>query len=271
MDSVIVDAPTAASSLREISRKNAFLIHLLASSLVVGTLCAIIFFLWYPAPYFDAKGAWGVLRVLVAVDLVLGPTLTLILYKPRKPGLLFDLSVIAAIQLSALVYGTTVIYQERPYYSVFAVDRFEVLAYRDADATMVESEALREKPLIGPILAVASLPQDPLEFQRLLEETVFEGKPDVQYRPEFWRPYAERSDAVVARAQPLSELTDRKPGTADAVEEFLEAQGRDVEDFSYVPLVGKDRSFVFVIDAETAAPIDIIDADPWDTADASNL
>ena len=259
---------TSGPHFLDISKRKAFLLHLSASALVVGTLCAIIFYFWYPAPYFDAKGAGGVLRVLIGVDLILGPTLTLVLFKPRKPGLLLDLSIIAAIQLGALIYGTTVIFQERPYYSVFAVDRFEVIAYRDADASMINHDALRQKPLRGPILAVANLPEDPAEFQRLLEETVFEGKPDIQYRPEFWTPYSESSDAVARRARSLGSLADQKPETEELISSFARAYERDVGDFSYVPLVGKDRSFVFVIDATTAEPIDIIDADPWESSTA---
>lgn len=252
------------SNMLDISKKNAFLLHLSVSALVVGAICTIIFFFWYPAPYFDAKGAGGVLRVLIGVDLILGPTLTLILYKPRKPGLLLDLSIIAAIQLGALIYGTTVIFQERPYYAVFAVDRFEVIAYRDADASMIKHDELRRKPLQGPILAVASLPGDPVAFQRLLEETVFEGKPDIQYRPEFWSPYVDSSRTVAQRARGLATLAEEKPETEASISRFARSLERDVSEFSYVPLVGKDRSFVFVIDAVTAEPIDIIDADPWD-------
>ncbi len=259
------------SSILDISKRKAFLMHLSVSALVVGTLCAIIFYFWYPAPYFDAKGAAGVLRVLIGVDLVLGPTLTLVLFKPRKPGLLFDLSVIAAIQLGALIYGTTVIFQERPYYAVFAVDRFEVISYRDADAAMIDHDALRRKPLRGPILAVASLPEDPEAFQRLLEETVFEGKPDIQYRPEFWSPYSDSSDAVARRARSLASLATEKPEAEALIAEFARALERDISEFSYVPLVGKDRSFVFVIDAMTAEPIDIIDADPWEENTGSTI
>ena len=207
---------------------------------------------------------WTAADQAIGVDLILGPTLTLILFKPRKPGLLFDLAVIAAIQLGALIYGTTVIFQERPYYAVFAVDRFEVIAYRDADASMIRHDALTQKPLRGPILAVASLPEDPAEFQRLLEETVFEGKPDIQYRPEFWSPYEERSDAVALRARSLATLAEEKPETEALISSFAQSLDREVSEFSYVPLVGKDRAFVFVIDAVTAEPIDIIDADPWD-------
>lgn len=258
--------PASASqgrSLLSISKMRAFLIHLSGSALVVGTLCAIIFFVWYPAPYFAVKGASGVLLVLIGVDLILGPTLTLILFRPRKPGLVFDLSVIVAIQLAALVYGTTAIYQERPYYLVFAVDRLEILAYKDVDSTMIEHQELRRKPFIGPILAVASLPEDQDGFQRLLEETVFEGKPDIERRPEFWSPYANRSDDVIARARSLAELLERYPEARTEISRLTETLDAEIDDLAYIPLVGREKSFAFVIDAETATPIDIIDVDPW--------
>ena len=266
MNAIGPDSASQKRSLLSISKMHAFLIHFSGSALVVGTLCAVIFFVWYPAPYFAAKGASGVLLVLIGVDLILGPTLTLILFRPRKPGLVFDLSVILTIQLAALVYGTTALYQERPYYLVFAVDRLEILAYKDVDSSMIEYEELRRKPFIGPILAVASLPEGQDEFQRLLEETVFEGKPDIERRPEFWSPYANRSDDVIARARSLAELLERYPETRTEISKLTESLDAEIDDLAYIPLVGRETSFAFVIDAETATPIDIIDVDPWSDA-----
>ncbi len=266
MNAIGTDSTSQKRSLLSISKLQAFFIHLTGSALVVGTLCAVIFFVWYPAPYFAAKGASGVLLVLIGVDLILGPTLTLILFRPRKPGLVFDLSVILTIQLAALVYGTTALYQERPYYLVFAVDRLEILAYKDVDSSMIEYEELRRKPFIGPILAVASLPEGQDEFQRLLEETAFEGKPDIERRPEFWSPYANRSDDVIARARSLAELLERYPETRTEISKLTESLDAEIDDLAYIPLVGRETSFAFVIDAETATPIDIIDVDPWSDA-----
>ncbi len=264
MNTIATDDARRRRNLLSISKLHAFLIHLSGSALVVGTLCAIIFFVWYPAPYFAAKGASGVLRVLIGVDLILGPTLTLILFRPRKPGLIFDLSIIATIQLAALVVGTTVIYQERPYYAVFAVDRFQVLAYKDVDSSMIEHEEFRQKPFVGPILTVASLPEDPHEFQRLLQEILFEGKPDIERRPEFWSPYADRSADVLARAKSLAELLDRNPEAGTEISKLTERLDVNINSLAYLPLVGRETSFAFVIDAETATPIAIIDVDPWD-------
>ncbi len=264
MNTTGTDRAIRRRSLLSISKLHAFLIHLSGSALVVGTLCAIIFFIWYPAPYFAAKGASEVLRILIGVDLILGPTLTLILFRPHKPGLVFDLSIIATIQLVALISGTTVIYQERPYYAVFAVDRFQVLAYKDVDSSTIEHEEFRRKPFVGPILAVASLPEDPDEFQRLLHETLFEGKADIERRPEFWSPYADRSADVIARAKSLAELLERNPEAGAEISKLLATLDADIDSLAYLPLVGRDASFSFVIDAETATPVGIISVDPWD-------
>jgi len=249
-----------SSFLQSVSKRRAFLVHLSLSTLVVGSVCATIFFIWYPDPYFAAKGAWSVLRVLVGVDLVLGPALTLILFKPGKPGLLFDLVVIAVIQLSALIYGTTVIYQGRPYFAVFAVDRFQVLAREDVDFATVDLGALGEKPFVGPLLTVAVLPEDPQAFQRLLQEVLFEGKRDLERRPEFWHPYSERNADVIARGKPLEELARSRPDARRQIEALLQ----ESPGLIYVPLVGgRDTDFAFVIDPETATPVDIINVDPW--------
>ncbi len=250
-------------SWRDVSTRRAFLSHLALSATVVGTVCGVIFFIWYPAPYFAIKGAWNVLRVLIGVDLVVGPLLTLILFRPNKRGLAIDMTMIAMIQLSALLYGTATIYQERPYYAVFAVDRIEVLAERDVDAAAVAGTEFEHKPLVGPMLAVASVPTDPDELQRLLEETLFQGKPDIERRPERWRTWAEAHDAVLARAEPLSMLREERPAAAAAIDRVSRDLGKDPADILYLPVVGGDRALTLVLDDETALPLTVIDFDPW--------
>ncbi len=248
---------------RNVSTRRAFLTHLAISTTVVGIACGAIFFIWYPAPYFGIKGAWNVLRILIGVDLVVGPLLTLILFRPGKPGLALDMTMIAMIQLSALLYGTAVIFQERPYYTVFAVDRIEVLAKRDVDLTAVAGTAFENKPLVGPVLAVATVPSDPVEFQRLLQETLFEGKPDIERRPERWSAYADSKDAVLARAEPLSVLLEKRPGAAAEITRISRALDMDPAEILYLPAIGGDRALTLVIDPETALPLASLDFDPW--------
>jgi hypothetical protein len=251
----------------EISRSRAFLTHLSLSALVVGTACAVIFFVWYPRPYFQAIGTWNVLRVLIGVDLVLGPLLTLIVFKPGKRGLKLDLSVIAFVQLAALIYGLTTIYRERPYFTVFAVDRFYVLAHEDVDEAELEryrvSERIGTKPLRGPLHVAAVRPTDTAGLQRLMEQTVFGNKPDLERLPEYWRSYEDASADVIARARPLAALRAARPQAADEIAEILADLGLPEDRVAFMPMVAKNRDVSLLIDAVDGTPLDVLDVDPW--------
>ena len=110
------------------SRYRASLIHLLISGLLVGNVIGVVLWVWYPSPTFEAVGAFSIIRLLIGVDLILGPLLTLIVFKQGKPGLKFDLTVIALTQIAALVYGTYTLYKEKPDYMVFSIDRLEFVS-----------------------------------------------------------------------------------------------------------------------------------------------
>lgn len=249
-------------------KSRAFLVHLSLSATIVGIVCALIFFVWYPRPYFEIVGAWSVLQVLIGVDLVVGPLLTLILYKPKKPGLVLDLSIIATVQLSALIYGTTVIFQERPYYVVFAVDRFEVLARTEIDPDAIANDALREKPLVGPIFSFALFPESEKGRQQLLDD-VINGKPDLERRPEFWDVYANHTDSVVARATPLTEMAAARPDVREKIDAFTQSR-TDIKDLIGLPVIGKKGAFLFVLNRSTRMPVGFIDFDPWETTGHDN-
>jgi len=245
------------------TKLRAFLIHLSLSATIVAFVCALIFFAWYPYPYFDIVGAGSVLQILIGVDLIVGPVLTLILYKPNKPGLIFDLSFIAIVQLTALLYGTTVIYQERPYFVVFAVDRFEVLAYTEIDPDAIPENSLRDKPFVGPIMAVALFPESEEERQKLLADT-FAGKPDLERRPEYWDIYTKHFDIIIERATPLAKLADERPDARNKIDAFTQSQ-TDIGELIGVPIVGKEGVFFFVLNKRTQHPVGLIDIDPWQT------
>ena len=259
--------PTVANARtggwRHLSKRRAFLSHLSLSAMVVGIVCAVIFAVWYPAPYFTVKGTWDAVRVLFGVDLIVGPLLTLILFRPGKPGLAFDMVMIALIQISALLYGVSVIYMERPYYTIFAIDRFEVLSKRDVGASAVAGTPFADKPLVGPILAIARPPTDPQAMQRLIEETVFEGKPDIERRPELWHSFDDARDTVLERAQPLSELAARQPERRAEIEALSESLGSAPDALDYVPVIGTHGALTLVLDGDSARPIAALRIDPW--------
>lgn len=264
MSTLTATSTETTTGWRSVSTRRAFLTHLALSGAVVGIVCAAIFLFWYPGPYFAVKGTWNPLRVLVGVDLILGPLLTLILFRPGKKGLALDMAMIALIQISALLYGTSVIYTERPYFTVFAVDRYEVLARGDVEAASLVGTPFTDKPLVGPILAFAQLPSDSQQLQRLIEETLFEGKPDIDRRPEFWLPLGEDArSAILERAQPLSELAARQPESQDEIDALGESIGVDPGAISFVAVMGTEGPLTMVIDNESALPVAALPIDPW--------
>ena len=245
------------------SRLQAFLVHLSLSAAVVGSGFAIVFFIWYPQPYFEVVGAWYLIRILFIVDVVLGPLLTFIVFKPGKPGLKFDLTVIALVQVAALVYGATIIYQERPYYLVFAVDRFELVARKDLDLSGIKYDALTDKPWIGAIPVFARLPEDPEALSKFTEEVMFEGKPDLERRPEFWHPYHQFAIEAPAQARDLRELLKDDVITAQKAALIIEKFEPEHARLGYLPLLGRTENFAIVLDMDTGEQLEVLDIDPF--------
>src|SRR5210317_459647 len=101
-------------------------LHFTVSLIIFSVFIYILLIHWYPSPYFTASGGWQGLKIVVLVDLVLGPLLTFIVFNKKKSRLelTIDLSLIVGLQLAALVWGIVTVYQQRPLAIVFWDDRF---------------------------------------------------------------------------------------------------------------------------------------------------
>jgi hypothetical protein len=108
-------------------RTRAFFVHLSISAAVVAVALGLIFGLWYRPPFSYVQDVYGVAATLIGVDLIIGPLLTFILYKPGKKGLKFDLAMVALMQVAALAYGMKVCVESRPVYAVYNEGRFSTV------------------------------------------------------------------------------------------------------------------------------------------------
>ncbi len=124
-------------------------------------MVGIVYWFWYPEPTFSIVGVLPIILMLIGVDLVLGPLLTMIVYKHGKPGLKFDLSVIALVQIAALIYGARTLYQEKSHYVVFAVDRLEFVALTHIDPLILRFEESQTNHFAGLVQVFARRPEDP--------------------------------------------------------------------------------------------------------------
>src|ERR1022692_3831778 len=163
---------------RSMSRWKASGIHLGISAAIAAIVVGVMLKLWYPPPYFDAMGGGILLTLIVGCDVVLGPLITLIIFKSGKKGLKTDLAIIGCVQLAALAYGSYTIFIARPVFTVFAVDRFEVVAanaIKREELAKATSPAFSTLSLTGPRVVAARIPSDPQDRSRITTESLAGG------------------------------------------------------------------------------------------------
>lgn len=246
-----------------VSRTQAFGLHLATSAIVVSLFLALTFFILYPPPLFKVEGTLSAIEVLLAVDLVLGPLITLIVFKPGKPNLKFDMAVIVAIQLSAFVYGASVVINERPAIVSFAVDRFEVIPEADTSKMAMDKLDTGQIKLktIGPTYVYAQRPRNPEKYDLVLGP--FNGQPDLERRPEFYRDFRANIASSFDKAIDLKQYVEKFADARDKVEHFLKSTGKSYADIAAFPLAGKQHDMVLVVDKQSKELAGYIDINPW--------
>src|SRR5262245_29829894 len=105
-------------------RLKAFGLHLFASACALTLVLGGLYFGWYHWPGWYLTAVVRILLIVGTVDLILGPSLTLIIANPTKPRreLARDIAMIATVQLCALGYGAVTLWQGRPMYYTFSAN-----------------------------------------------------------------------------------------------------------------------------------------------------
>ncbi len=177
------------------NRYQAFAVHLLISAVIFILLSLIIIFIWYPGFLFTADGGWQGIRLIAGVDFIIGPTLTLFVYKLGKPSLKFDLTVIALIQFACLAAGTWLVYQERPLAVIYANGSFYTMSensYEFHDHNSAEALKLDDQV---PAWIFVELPEDKKERSQLLMDQLRDGP--IHSRIDLYQPYEDNITTVL--------------------------------------------------------------------------
>lgn len=176
-------------------RLKAFGLHLCASTCALTLVLGGMYLGWYRWPGWYLSGVTHVIGIVVLVDLVIGPTLTLLIANPSKPrrALTRDIAMIVTVQLAALIYGTTTLWTGRPLYYTFSVDRLELVQASDIDAAEI-ARARTLNPSLAPHWyslprsVWAPLPENQAEAAQIVQSTVFGGQ-DVISMPRYFKPW----------------------------------------------------------------------------------
>lgn len=170
-------------------RWRAFALHLLLSLMVFIGLAAIVVIWVFPGGLFWAAGGWDGLKIILAVDLVLGPFLTLIVFnrlKARKE-LLRDLAVVVAVQLSALIAGCYVVMSARPLVVVHVFDTLYVFNSQDYRQLGVAQQDIDRLAGFGPKFYYVEVPSNVAEFLSQHAKMLLNGERPLQQRVDLYR------------------------------------------------------------------------------------
>lgn len=240
-------------------------IHLGLSVLVAGLAAGLVFGVWYPYPYREISGGRELFLIVVAVDVIMGPLLTLTVFNMKKPikELRRDLAVIAVLQLAALGYGIWTVAVARPVHLVFEMDRFRVVHAVDVPEEELKQApvGLERLPLTGPtLLSLRDFANGKESFDATM--AALQGV-SLSARPGLWQTYERGRPKVLERAQPLAQLKSRFPDRAAEIDAALRPTGRAPASVSYVPMVGRQTFWTVLLDSNTAEVIAFVPIDSF--------
>ena len=232
-----------------------FFISLLISLLVVG----LVFVVWYPEPLAKATGVTHIFLMLLVIDVILGPFLSLLVYKEGKKSLKFDLTVIILIQLSALCYGVYSIAEGRPAWLVYNVDRFELVRNNEIidDHIQNAQKQYQQPPWLKPRFVAIEFAKDIRQRNDDMFTEVLGGV-SIAQKPERYVELSTVKNQIQQRAQRLDVLDNfnNQQQVAKILSQYPQAN-------AWLPLKANVVDMVVLINKDKAEVVKIVDLRPW--------
>lgn len=229
-------------------------IHLALSLLIALLASLLVFGIWYPYPYRELSGGRELFMLVITVDVILGPLITLAVFNRKKPRqeLSRDLFIVAMLQLAALGYGLWTVYVARPVHMVFELDRFRVVHAIDVPVELLPKTpvGLNALPITGPsLLSVRPFKNSTESMEATM--AALQGV-TLSSRPDLWQAYALARPEIQKVAKPVTALNERFPNRASEIERILSKAGRTVQNTVYIPMIGRKSFWTVFLDPQTA-------------------
>jgi|GEM_PF-518596 len=227
------------------TRWRAFGLHLLLSLTLISGIAITALLVWYPHGLWRISGLDRLMAVMLVIDITAGPLLTLVIYKPGKWGLAFDLKVIALVQAGFLAYGLHTLWLSRPVFLVGTDVRFTLVSASQIDHVDLAKAARpewRQLPWAGPYL-VGVLPPTDAETRAVLLDALLKTGRDQEHLPNQYLPYERVAAVIREKALPLDGANGtpkRAPGQRG------------------LPILSRDDEAWMTVDGETGLPGSVI-------------
>jgi hypothetical protein len=239
-------------------RLKAFGLHLLGSAVALTLALGSLYLGWYRWPGWYLASMLHIVGLVVLVDLVLGPTLTLIIANPGKPRreLARDIAIIATVQLVALAYGADTLWKGRPLYYTFSVNRLEFVQASDIESDEI-ALALRQNPSFAPHWysrprwVWAPMPDDPDQALHIANDATFGSGKDIIDMPRYFKPWTEGLPKLRDQLSKLDDINNFSKAQRDLLRNRLRQLGLAADDRNTLVLWGGSRKVLAVFDTGT--------------------
>ena len=248
-------------------RLKAFGFHVLGSATALALVLGVLYFGWYRWPGWYLTGALRVALVMIGVDAVLGPLLTLIVANPLKPvrGLVRDIAIIVGVQVIALLYGATTLWQGRPLYYAFSVDRLQIVQASDLDSGEValaraQNPSFTPRWYSLPRWTWAPLPDDEKLRTEILSSAVFGGT-DVVQMPRFFKAWESGLPELRKQLKPVDRQMLFSKSQKTTLKERMSRSGFAPDQAITIFMTGRQSPVLAVFDPKTLQIRAILSAD----------
>jgi hypothetical protein len=248
-------------------RFKAFGLHIFGSTCLFLLALSCLYLGWYRWPGWYLTGALTIVAMMAGIDIALGPLLTFIIANPVKPRreLARDISMIVVVQLVAASYGIATLWHGRPLYYTYSERFLEMVQATDLSAEQI---ALGQK--LNPELAphwyslprwiYAPLPKDPKVSEQIVSSAVVGGD-DVIQMPRYYRPWEEGLPELRQKLRAVAKMTELGKRDKEAAAGRMMKFGVTVDQPVALPMMGRGKPLVGIIDPTTGAVRALIKVD----------
>ncbi|MCI0749713.1 MAG: hypothetical protein L0Y32_04100 [Nevskiales bacterium] len=222
------------------SRLKAAGVHLALSALIFAGALYLILVRWYPGFHFTVDGGWQGVRIMVVVDLVLGPLLTLIIFNPFKARklIVFDLGCLALTQFAALVWGFYAVHSQHPVSVNYSDGTFHSMTVAPLQIEKYPRSLPGELSDRRPALIYVAPPANDGERTRAAMMEIM-GSVAPYEDPFFFRSFEPHWETVKASAIDAQKRVRSDAAFAAGLERFLAGRGGAATDYFFFPYAGR--------------------------------
>jgi hypothetical protein len=235
-------------------RLKAFSLHLISSATVLTLILGSLYLGWYRWPGWYLTDVKTVVLVMVCVDVVLGPTLTLIIANRTKSRrvLARDIGIIVAVQLCALTYGSVSLWNGRPLYYAYSEGVLQLVQAYDINA----KEAALGRQL-NPAFAPhwyslprwiwVPLPENQEEATKIVTSTITGGD-DVISMPRYFKSWDACLPSLRSQLKKVDDVAYFAKSEKKKLKGEMKATGLVDDQLDAMPLTGRGHPLLAVFD-----------------------